>query len=286
MTDGRLTPTVKILAALLILSMIGNICLVIPYFIPEGQAVQKPAGEMTNRDTRGVSLQGTQNASATGVWGEVTMQGPAVIEIVNGRGANPFGMATSTTKGTMLNISVEIQPGQGRVLVETEPLMGIVFQDAAITAVQVAQNVTGRSLVDADVIFSVEGDAEIPAVDGPSAGALMTSLAIAALSGETPQTDVTLTGTIDESGKIGAIGGVIEKAEAAKVSGKSTILLPEENAQLVQYTEEVRRFGPISRLERVGVVVDAKEYIEREIGISVIYVNTINDVGQYLGLSA
>jgi hypothetical protein len=206
MTDGRLTPTVKILAGLLILSVIGNVYLVIPSSSQEELAVQEFAGETAGRDTQTGALQGTQNASATGAWRQVTMQGPAVIEIVNGGGANPLGTATSLTIGTMLNISVEIQPGQGRVLVETEPLMGIVFQDAANTAVQVAQNVTGRSLADTDVIFSVEGDTAVPAVDGPSAGALMTALTIAALSGETPQTDVTLTGTIDSSGNIGAIG--------------------------------------------------------------------------------
>lgn len=59
--------------------------------------------------------------------------------------------------------------------------MGTVFQDAANTAVYVAQNKTGIDLSGSDVIFSIEGSKEIPSVDGPSAGALMTLLVISAL---------------------------------------------------------------------------------------------------------
>ncbi len=48
----------------------------------------------------------------------------------------------------MINISVEIGPGKGRVLVQTKPLMGTVFQDAANTAVYIAQNKTGMTIIE------------------------------------------------------------------------------------------------------------------------------------------
>ena len=116
-----------------------------------------------------------------------------------------------------MNISVDIQPGKGRVLVETKPLMGIVFQDAANTAVFVAQNRTGIDISGSDIFFSIEADNQISSVDGPSAGALMTLLTIAALEHRRINPSVTLTGTIGEDGHIGAIGGAFEKARGRSV---------------------------------------------------------------------
>ena len=115
-------------------------------------------------------------------------------------------------------------------------------------------------------------------------GALMTALVIAALENQTPRQEITLTGTIDPQGHVGAIGGILEKSQAAKASGKSTLLLPRENAQLVQYTEITRNIGGFTFVQRIPKVVDAKEYIESEVGITVTYVDSIRDVEQYLGL--
>ena len=87
-----------------------------------------------------------------------------------------------------------------------------------------------------------------------------------------------MTGTIDQYGHVGAIGGVIEKAKAAKESGKTLFLLPKENSQLVQYIERIRNIGGISIIEQVPEISDAKQYIEANIGINVGYVDTIDDI--------
>lgn len=72
---------------------------------------------------------------------------------------------------------------------------------------------------------------------GPSAGALMAALIIAALENFTLPQDVTMSGTISSDGHIGEIGGVIEKAKAAKEDNKRILILPRENSQLVRYKE-------------------------------------------------
>jgi predicted S18 family serine protease len=162
--------------------------------------------------------------------------------------------------------------------VDTQPLMGLVFQDAANTAVFVAQNRTGVSLAGSDVIFSISAPGQVPAVDGPSAGALMTLLAISAIDGKPLREDVTLTGTIDKEGKVGAIGGIPEKAQAAKDAGKSLILIPGENAKLVRYTPEERQYYGFTVIQEVASTVDAKSYVETTIGEPVQYVDTIDDV--------
>jgi predicted S18 family serine protease len=302
MREGRTTSAVKILTVLLIVSLAGNVYLAL-FYHPVEDTAEQALLDQTNNLTRQVAelservhqdsitirgytsqldtyrkmvndLQTRLNTSTSFIEGSAVLQGPAVLQDATG----------TITQGTMLNISVEIRPGEGRVLVETKPLMGIVFQDAANTAVFVAQNVTGKILTGSDVIFSVEAQDKIPAVDGPSAGALMTALAIAALTDRQPDFSVTLTGTIDSNGHVGAIGGVVEKAQAAKENGKAMILLPRENSQIVRYTETTRRIGRFTYIARSPQVIDAKQYIEKEIGIPVTYVDSISEVQKYLGL--
>jgi predicted S18 family serine protease len=302
MTELHTPSITKILVVLLVFSLLGNTYLAF-FYHPEADPAEHALLEQTKNLTRQVAelserinqdnitirgysaqldtyrqmvtdLQMQLNASSSLIEGFAVLQGPAVLQDSTG----------TITRGTMLNISVEIRPGEGRVLVETKPLMGIVFQDAANTAVFVAQSATGKSLMGSDVIFSVEAQDQVPAVDGPSAGALMTALAIAALTDQNPDPSVTLTGTIDSTGHVGAIGGVVEKARAAKESGKAEILIPRDNSQLVQYTETIRRIGRFTYTARTPNLIDAKQYIENEIGIQVTYVDSISDVQRYLGL--
>ena len=218
---------------------------------------------------------GLLTPSPSGPIGFAVIQGPAVLQQVQYNGNNRGQVVQS---GVMLNISAEVKPGKGRVLVDTKPLMGLVFQDAANTAVYVAQNRTGVPLTGSDVIFSISAPGQVPAVDGPSAGALMTLLAIAAIENKPLREDITLTGTIDKDGKIGAIGGVVEKSQAAKDSGKSLILLPRANAKLLQYTQQAREYHGYTLIQQVPQTFDTKNYIESKIGVKVEYVDTIDDV--------
>lgn len=288
----------KILAILFIISVLGNIYLVF-LVLP----AQKNLQEMQNRTNnlektnaelskqvnqdneankqRVAYLEGSLNSTLAGLQGFAELQAPAVMQKVEYIQDYPFVRQQVVEEGSMLNISVEIRPGEGRVLVQTKPLMGTVFQDAANTAVYAAQTKTGMQLSNSDVIFSIESQKEIPSVDGPSAGALMTSLVTSALEKKELKKDVTMTGTIDQYGHVGAIGGVIEKAKAAKESGKTLFLLPKENSQLVQYTERTRNIGGMTVIEQVPETTDAKQYIEANIGINIEYIDNIDDILKY-----
>jgi len=216
--------------------------------------------------------------SGTGPVGSAILQGPAVLQQIQYTGNNRFSTGQVVQSGVMLNITAEVKPGKGRVLVDTQPLMGVVFQDAANTAVFVAQNRTGISLGGSDVIFSINAPGQVPSVDGPSAGALMTLLAISAIEKKPLREDVTLTGTIDQDGNVGAIGGIVEKAQAARDSGKSLFLLPRANANLLQYSQQARQYYGFTVIRQVPTTVDAKTYVEANIGVNVQYVDTIDDV--------
>ncbi|MDD1660324.1 MAG: peptidase S16 [Methanomicrobiales archaeon] len=210
--------------------------------------------------------------------GSATLQAPAVAQRIEVVGEFPFAYRRVVEEGSMMNITAEVVAGRGRVLVRTVPLMGIVFQDAANTAVTVARDRTGANLSASDFIFSIEAPGEVPAVDGPSAGALMCLLAIADLRGLRLDPRVTLTGTIEEDGRIGAIGGVLEKAQAAKAAGKTLFLLPEGNRVLVRYVERERQVGAFTFIDRVPEEIDTAAYLQREVGMPVQYVSTIDDV--------
>jgi predicted S18 family serine protease len=288
----------KILAVLLILSILVNIYLaflVLPAqknlqeLQDRANNLEKTNAELSKQvynDTEAYKqkvtyLEGSLNSTSTGLQGFAELQAPAVTQKIQYVQDYPFARQQVVEEGSMLNISVEIRTGEGRVLVQTKPLMGTVFQDASNTAVNVARNKTGMNLSRSDVIFSIESQKEIPSVDGPSAGALMTLLVVSALENKELKNNVTLTGTIDQYGHVGAIGGVIEKANASKESGKTLFLLPKENSQLVQYVEKTSNIGGMTVIEQIPQITDAKQYIEANIGITVEYVDNIDDVLKY-----
>jgi len=297
--------TESVLSVLLALSVIANIGLIaysshaqgnIPMLIAKTNSLSTQNMELRKQlDQANMSLQASlaqlnfyrshlesPEETAEGVPGGITssamMEAPAVSQSVQLVQNGPFLSQNLITNGSIMNISVELQPGKGRILVETKPLMGIVFQDAANTAVYVAQNRTGIDISGTDFLFSIEADKQISSVDGPSAGALITLVTIAALERRAIDPTVTLTGTIGSDGHIGAIGGAMEKAEAAKENGITTFLLPRDNQLLTIYTEQTVDYGGFQVLEQVPQNVPAKEYIEKNVGINVVYVNTIDDV--------
>ncbi len=246
------------------------------------ESLQSYATQLDSYRQKVFELQNSTQMCPAGVEGFATLQGPAVFQTVKTDQTGPFMRQSISEEGALLNISVEIRPGKGRVLVQTTPLMGVVFQDAANTAVFVAENNTGRQLSSSDIIFSITAPDQIPGVDGPSAGALMTLLTISAIDSNTRLNDsITLTGTIDNEGNIGPIGGVLEKAKAAETGGKTLFLIPSENRELVTYKYVDRKFGGFTVTERVAETVDAKEYIEKNVGIKIEYVDTIEDVLRY-----
>lgn len=242
------------------------------------QAASQLAFYRSQLQTASTPLVTGGGAGAARFSGTASLQAPAVMQRAVLNQSGRFITREIITEGSMINISVEVTPGRGRVLVQTSPLMGEVFQDAANTAVAVAEARTGVNLSESDAIISIVADDKVPSVNGPSAGALMTLLLISVLQQRPVRPDVTVTGTIDENGQIGAIGGVVEKATAAKASGKTLLLLSRENSKLTQYRDEARDYYGFQVVSQVPYQVDTKQYIESNVGIQVEYVDTIDDL--------
>src|SRR3989338_8471943 len=65
---------------------------------------------------------------------------------------------TSDNKGLVGSVDVEINPGRGRVLMNTNPFLEPDTQFSAETAASVAETYTKRKLDDRDIIYSFDID--------------------------------------------------------------------------------------------------------------------------------
>lgn len=128
--------------------------------------------------------------------------------------------------GVAIPLKVEVKYGSGKVLTDIDKLLFWVdTQQSMQIARDVAKNITGADTAKYDLIYTVESN-ETGIVGGPSAGASLTIATIAALSNKTIRQDVMMTGTINPDGTIGQVGGILEKARAAKDIGAKIFIVP------------------------------------------------------------
>jgi len=131
----------------------------------------------------------------------------------------------TTAGGELVWLEVEIRNGTGEVYVATKPLVGIHTQSSARTAFAVARKIAGVGS-DYDALIRMRESTGSNSVDGPSAGGAMTLLMLSVLENKTIRDDLTMTGTIEDGGSVGAVGGVEEKTKAAAYEGMKAILIP------------------------------------------------------------
>ena len=173
----------------------------------------------------------TTDGGTTSVRGEATIPIVATYQI--------GGWFQSELQGAVLRADVELRDGEGRVLVDTVPRIGIDIQTSVRTAVMVAEGLTGASLSGTDVILTITSDQESDVVDGPSAGAAITVALISAIRNETLAEGTYMTGTINSDGSIGPVGGIPEKALAAAEKGCERLYVPSGQSNIVVYVPKV-----------------------------------------------
>jgi predicted S18 family serine protease len=189
-----------------------------------------------------------------------------------------WGVQITGYVGIVTNLTLEAVPGRGRVLVDTIPLMGEVFQDTAVTAKETAERLTGKSLFDYDLVFSIEAPDVVPSVDGPSAGAAMTLMILSLLEEKPIDPKVSLTGTVSPDGQVGAIGGVVEKAIAAENAGAEVFCIPRGNEYTRVTSEKRVRVGPIVYRYPYREDVKTVTLIEDETDLTVVIVDSVLDL--------
>lgn len=186
-------------------------------------------------------------------------------------------------EGAVIDITVIITPGNGKVFVSTSPYTEIDMQGSAQLAALTACDILGIDFMKYDFFYIIEADA--PIVGGPSAGSVMCVATIAALKNISIRNDVFMTGMIYPDGFIGPVGAIPYKLEAAAKNGAKIFLIPKgQRIVYVQEQKEEKR-GPFIFIITQTKPIDLVEY-GKQFGVDVREVETVDEaLIYYTGLS-
>jgi ATP-dependent Lon protease len=168
------------------------------------------------------------------------------------------GLAWTETGGDVLFIEASLLPSGHHELILTGQL-GNVMQESARAAVSHIRAAASQLGVSPAFLDKHDLHVHVPAgaipKDGPSAGVTMATAIVSALRNQPVREDVAMTGEITLSGLVLPVGGIREKALAARRHGIKTLILPARNQpDLAELPSEVRngmQFVPASTLEDV-----------------------------------
>jgi endopeptidase La len=183
------------------------------------------------------------------------------------------GVAWTETGGDVLFIEATLLPGGNQNIILTGQL-GNVMQESARAALSHLRARAGELGIAPEFLAKHDLHVHVPAgaipKDGPSAGVTMATAILSAARNRPVRQDVAMTGEITLSGLVLPVGGIREKALAARRFGIHTLILPALNApDLEELPQDIRRemtFVPVETLDQVikvaipdGATVDELE---------------------------
>jgi ATP-dependent Lon protease len=171
------------------------------------------------------------------------------------------GLAWTETGGDVLFIEAVLMSGGNGKLTLTGQL-GSVMQESAHAALSHVRQQARELQIAPEFLARQDLHVHVPAgaipKDGPSAGVTMATAIVSAARGVPVRSDVAMTGEITLSGLVLPVGGIREKALAAKRYGVKTMILPALNEpDLDELPPDVRKemkFVPVRTLEEALAV--------------------------------
>jgi endopeptidase La len=193
------------------------------------------------------------------------------------------GVAWTETGGDVLFIEATLLPGGNQNIILTGQL-GNVMQESARAALSHLRARASDLGISPEFLAKHDLHVHVPAgaipKDGPSAGVTMATAMLSAVRNRAVRQDVAMTGEITLSGLVLPVGGIREKALAARRFGIKTFILPAMNEpDLEELPAEIRRdmtFVPVETLEQVIKVAIPDESGEVESG----KVEKLDEVGK------
>jgi predicted S18 family serine protease len=154
-------------------------------------------------------------------------QQPQKIDVSGSRSVEmSIPAVDSDGNGVIGQLITTVRPGTGQVLVNVNDVFAqFDTQQSARTAAKAAADYTKIDFNDLDVIYDIRVNATV--IEGPSAGGAMAVSTALAAENMAASKSVVMTGTINSDGTIGPVGGILEKASAAKDNGATTFLVPQ-----------------------------------------------------------
>ncbi len=186
----------------------------------------------------------------------------------------------SSGNGVAMPLTVQKRAGYGETLIN---INNLVFwfdtQQSIQTARNVAYKIAGFDMDKINLVYIIDANATV--VEGPSAGAALAIATIAALKDKPLKPGVMITGTVNSDGTIGQVGGILEKASAAKEIGANLFLVPKGQGTetLLQPVEScsTRDFFTYCTTKYVQNTIDISE----KAGLPVKEVSTIEEAEKY-----
>ncbi len=186
---------------------------------------------------------------------------PKIHDEVSFRVSRPgvaTGVAWTETGGDVLFIEASLLPaGHGNIMLTGQ--LGSVMQESARAAVSHIRSATVTLGVAPDFLEKHDLHVHVPAgaipKDGPSAGVTIATAILSAIRNQPVREDVAMTGEITLSGLVLPVGGIREKALAARRHGITQFILPARNVpDLADLPPEVKagmQFIPANTLDDV-----------------------------------
>lgn len=138
-----------------------------------------------------------------------------------------FGLGVSGFLGSVIEFEGDKFVNEdGKGTIRFNDTAGSMTKDSVFNSLTVAKKYTNKEVKNFDIHVNVIGGGKI---DGPSAGAAITSMIISIINEMPLRQDIALTGEISIQGKIRPVGGISEKIYGAIQAGMKKVLIPEEN---------------------------------------------------------
>ena len=171
------------------------------------------------------------------------------------------GLAWTETGGEVLFVEATLLPGGNQNIILTGQL-GNVMQESARAALSHIRANARELGISPEFLLHQDLHVHVPAgaipKDGPSAGVTMATAILSAARKVPVRRDIAMTGEITLSGLVLPVGGIREKALAARRSGIKTVILPALNEpDVMELAEEIRKdmtFFPVETLEQVVAI--------------------------------
>ena len=164
---------------------------------------------------------------------------------------------TEEGKGRLVDFTLSLQPGPGRLLVNVESVAFKEDIDSALrTARAASEKYLGARLNNYDIVLDVDSTAGFSEVSGGSAGALFAAALIAVQSGKSLRQDVAISARVGEDGGLLPVGGIEEKIYAAEQGSRRLFIVSE--GQDVRFEDE---FSKNITIRKVASVSDALPYL-------------------------
>lgn len=174
------------------------------------------------------------------------------------------GLAWTAVGGDILFVEATKMRGKGGLTLTGH--LGDVMKESAMAALSYIRSKAKQYEIDEDLFDKTDIHIHVPAgaipKDGPSAGLTMFVALMSLLSDRTVAHDYAMTGEITLRGLVLPVGGIKEKALAAKRAGINKVILPEKNRkdieEIPQHVRDQMQFHFVSEMDDVIKIVLGK----------------------------